>query len=1003
MKKIFTLLLALVATTTLWAHGFEVNGFFYTFLEGNNVEVTYKGSYNNNEYLSAVTIPETVTYNGTTYSVTSIGYEAFKDCSSLTSVTIPNSVTSIGYEAFEGCSALTSVTIPNSVTSIGYKAFYDCESLTSVTIPNSVTSIGNEAFGECKSLTSVTIPNSVTSIGDCAFNGCSALGSPIYNIHCFAFMPTSYSGAYTIPNSIKQIAGGAFSGCQSLTSVTIPNSITSIGNRTFEYCFSLTSVTIPNSVTSIGECAFQCCTSLTSVTIPNSVTSIGWGAFRGTPLYTYRENGALYIDDCLIKVDEGFASHFRIKENTRVISVDAFWGCSSLTSVTIPNSVTRIGSSAFSDCSSLKSVTIPNSVTSIGECAFSGCKSLTSVTIPNSVTSIGYAAFDGCESLTFVTILNGVTSIGDRAFYGCESLTSVTIPNSVTSIGRGAFWETALCNDPANWEKGALYINNCLIDVHEGLIKKDEGFAGHFRIKENTRVLSDGAFSDCSSLTSVTIPNSVTSIGNGAFRDCSSLTSITIPNSVTSIGYGAFADCVSLTSITIPNSVTSIGRGALWGCKSLASVTIPNSVTSIGNEAFKYCSSLASVTIPNSVTSIGNEAFSDCSSLTSITIPSSVTSIGDAVFTSNLKSVVITAESIEEYCQSTINELLYSKGIDLPRKLVIAGQELTELVIPCTVNTITEHTFKGLDFKSISISANTIEEYFSSSINQLLYDKGIQLPRKLMIAGKKANELIIPCTLTHIADHTFKGLDYNSITISANSVEEYFSSSINQLLYDKGIQLPRKLMIAGKKANELIIPCTLTHIADHTFKGLDYNSITISANSVEEYCNSSINQLIYHKGVQLPRKLMIAGKEVTELVISEGVTEIKEEAFRGMQNIAVVTIPTSVNHIAKNAFVGTALYDNKANWVEGALYIGDCLIYVNTPLEKYDITEGTRLIADAAFEVCEGLTAVKLPRKSLLYIGTNAFSNCSLIKSVKLPKTVISVGENAFSEDTSVK
>ena len=209
----------------------------------------------------------------------------------------------------------------------------------------------------------------------------------------------------------------------------------------------------------------------------------------------------------------------------------AFWGCSSLTSVTIPNSVTVIGEKTFKDCESLRSVNIPKSVTSIGEYAFHDCSYLESVTIPDGVTSIGDDAFNNCRYLTSVTIPNSVTSIGDSAFEGCKSLTSVTIPNSVTSIG-------------------------------------------------------DEAFSGCSSLTSVTIPNSVTSIGDEAFKYCSSLTSITIPNSVTSIGDEAFWSCKSLTSVTIPNSVTSIGDEAFKYCSSLTSITIPNSVTSIGREAF---------------------------------------------------------------------------------------------------------------------------------------------------------------------------------------------------------------------------------------------------------------------------------------------------------------------------------------------------------------------------------------------------------------------------------
>ena len=272
MKKQLLLLVMILLPMVASAHNIAVMNadgvtIYYNYINnGTELEVTFCGdSYKeySNEYTGDVVIPEEVTYMNRTRKVTSIGYEAFRDCSKLTSVTIPNSVTSIGNGAFRACSGLTSVTIGNSVTSIGKEAFAYCYGLTSITIPNSVTSIGVQAFYYCTGLISVTIPNSVTSIGDGAFSACSGLTS------------------VTIGNSVKNIGVQAFYYCTGLTSITIPNSVTSIGKEAFAYCSGLTSITIPNSVTSIDNRAFYGCSNLTSVTIPYSVTSIGSGAFAG--------------------------------------------------------------------------------------------------------------------------------------------------------------------------------------------------------------------------------------------------------------------------------------------------------------------------------------------------------------------------------------------------------------------------------------------------------------------------------------------------------------------------------------------------------------------------------------------------------------------------------------------------------------------------------------------------------------------------------------------------
>ena len=729
------LLLNVVGMTKAFGQSFTEGIFNYTV---NGDEVTVTGLANGTSYYGAVNIPDEVTYQETTYSVTAIAQSAFENCVGITSVTIPSSMTFIGLRAFKGCSGLITLNYNATNCSIEWYYYeahwlYGCTSLVvlnigagvetipnyfvynyvnygndythaitgTVVIPNTVTSIGNYAFHNCRHIGSVTIGNSVENIGTYAFYNCSNMGS------------------VTIGTSVSNIETYAFSNCSKLTTVVLPSSMTTINSSTFEDCSLLSSVTIPNTIVSIGNRAFYGCNKLATLTIPNSVASIN--------------------------------------EN-------AFYGCSSLTSVSFGNSLASIGASAFYNCTNLTSVIIPNSVVSIGNSAFYGCERVTSVTIGDNVTSIGNSAFYNNSRLTSLNLGSSVVSIGDNAFYGCTSLTTVTIPASVTSIGVDMFGNCTKLGHITVASGNPIYDsrNNCDAIIETAANKLVEGCKN--TVIPNTVVtIGERAFYSCTGLTgTLNMPNSITTIETNAFYGCIGLSGhLNIPNSVISIDAGAFQNCVGITSVTIPSSVTSIGLRAfkgcsglitlnynatncsiewyyyeahwLYGCTSLVvlnigagvetipnyfvynyvnygndythaitgTVVIPNTVTSIGNNAFYNCRHIGSVTIGNSVENIGTYAFYNCSDMGSVTIGTSVASIGTYAFygCSKLTTVVLPS-SMTTINNSTFEYCSLLSSVTIPNTIVSIGNaafrycnKLATLTIPNSVASINEDAF----------------------------------------------------------------------------------------------------------------------------------------------------------------------------------------------------------------------------------------------------------------------------------------------------------------------
>ena len=618
---------------------------------------------------------------------------------------IPNAVNSIGEYAFYNCSGFTGdLVIPNSVTSISNHAFDDCSGFTgSLTIGNSVTTIGEYAFYNCSGFTgSLTMSESLITIGFSAFNGCSGLSgeliipNSVINLMSEAFSGCSgFTGNLTIPSSVEQIRYRVFKDCTGLTSLTY-NAVELVNNECWQYwsyysynhwlvgCNSLTTLIIGENVETIYPNTFRDCTSITTL----YYNAINCNLFEGE--YSYYDNyhwlagcssltnlnlgenvinipdyafvngsfsgnlvfpeSVLFIGNQSFAGCSGFTGELPLPNSLTSIGYQSFQGCSGFTGqLVVPNLVTEIGDGAFSDCAGFESLVIPNSVTYIGGSAFSGCTGFEGLVIPNSVTYIGGSAFSGCTGLAGdLVIPNSVTYLGGYAFNGCTGLNGeLTIGSAVEFIGEYAFDNTGFSTMNYN-------AANCELGYYYPYGNTDWRPAFHnfplttLNFGEGVESLSFRAFRDLTTLTgTLTLPNSLTTIGEQAFYNCYGLEGIVMGNSVETIGNEAFRNCGGMRGeLTLPETLLSVGTYAFAGCNEISVVNY-NAVNceTMGNSSqnvFADCLSLTQIRIGANVESIPNYAFKPCFLVADMSVAATVPpTIGPSTFGTVSRSIPV--------------------------------------------------------------------------------------------------------------------------------------------------------------------------------------------------------------------------------------------------------------------------------------------------------------------------------------------------------------------------